>query len=552
MFSGPGPAGNGGIGIDLAAATKLSNAGTILGGTGGASMTGMAGNGGDAIDAAGTITIKNTGVISAGAGGYIDKGYYVGSGGVGINGAHATVHLVNKGTIKGGVAGVAGYNRDLPAANGGAAIQVDSLTLTNSGSILGGSAPGFVSDNGYGSGGAGVGVAGMGHIVNHSLIQGGTGVGGYYYHGAAGGPGGVGLSLAAGTITNTGTIMGGDAGAGGGGGLGGNGVTIGDVSMTNSGTIIAGNATSGEGGIGVSITGGTLVTSGVIDGGQSHQGGGTGGVGVYLSSGTLITSGTIEAGEGKRGALANAVTVNPNATGADRIVVQAGAVFDGNVAGNNGNVTLELAGRTDGTLTGVGVTITGIPTIVEDAHTNWTLAGASYLATGATLSAAGTLALAGTLSGAGTLTLDKGGLVTAEKALTVASVDFASGGSQTLVLDEPKSATSTFSGFGSNDTVDLVKLIATSATFNDGTLTILNGSSTVDTLLFDGSYTSSNFTLTSDNNGGTDLKYVATGLPDFASAPVVSHAALPESTLLGGMHFADGDVPRLWLWHTQS
>jgi hypothetical protein len=601
-----GVAGNGGIGIDLAAATKLSNTGTIAGGTGGATQTGTGGNGGDAIDVESSLTLKNTGDITGGSGG-VASGYAPnGRGGIGINGAAASLDLTNKGIIQGGSAGLEGNGQGIPPANGSAGILVENLTLTNSGSILGGNAPGFAY-SAHGMGGAAIEVNGTGNIINHGLIQGGYGLGTTEGYSGHGGPGGVGLSLVQGMITNTGTILGGKGGTANESGPGGAGVSLAHGTLVTSGIITGGGAFNASGGVGVAVIGGTVSNTGSITGGYasatypaagavgvslasgtltnagSISGGaakfGTGGNGVsmagatvtntgtitggmsnrntpgagaYITSGTLITSGMIYGGiAGHQGAMGDAVLVDPNAIGPVRIIAEPGLAFHGNVAGNNADVTLELAGRRLGLLIGIGSTITGIPTIVEDAHADWKLLAASSLAAAVSLSAAGTLELGGAFSGAGTLTLDSGGIVTADQALSVTNVDFASGGHETLVLDAPTSTTSTFSGFAANDRIDLANLVATSASFSAGTLTLLDGSSTVGTLLLEGSYTSANFTLTSDGNSGTDIKYVAT-LSDFAppaghggpTASPSAHAWLEPSYF----HIAGTGAPDLLFW----
>jgi hypothetical protein len=71
-------------------------------------------------------------------------------------------------------------------------------------------------------------------------------------------------------------------------------------------------------------------------------------------------------------------------------------------------------------------------------------------------------------------------------------------------------------------------LQAATLSFANGTLTLQNGDTVVETLLFAGDYTSANFTLSSDQHGGTDINYVATGadavLPDFAVGATGGHS----------------------------
>jgi hypothetical protein len=545
--NGYGPYASGATGGDgvLIASSMLVNKGLITGGQGtGGNIYATGGAGVAATDG----TIMNTGTIQGGQYGYL--------GGAGVELSAGTT-LINHGNILGG--------SDYAFAGGDGVNVSAGATITNTGLIAAGNATTNYRYEKAQSGAAGVIGAGI-DLSNTGTIVGG--IANFYYGGAD--PSGAGVDLTrAGKVSNTGTIIGGAAHQrpfGGVGYLAGAGILLeqgGD--LQNAGTIIGGAGgasyliTGVDGAAGVMLSAaGTITNNGTIIGGAGGLSygaeGGNGGTGVYVTAGTLITSGMIIGGTGGvgitgNGAQGDAVYVDPHGPGPVRIIAQPGLAFHGNVAGNNADVTLELAGRRLGLLIGIGSTITGIPTIVEDAHADWKLLKDSSLAAGVSLSAAGTLELGGAFSGAGTLTLDSGGIVTADHALSVTNVDFASGGHETLVLDAPTSTTSTFSGFAANDKIDLANLVATSASFSAGTLTLLDGSSTVATLLLDGSYTSANFTLTSDGNSGTDIKYVAT-LSDFAppTAPSSQHPAAYAWSEPSYLHIAGPAAPDLLFW----
>jgi hypothetical protein len=134
---------------------------------------------------------------------------------------------------------------------------------------------------------------------------------------------------------------------------------------------------------------------------------------------------------------------------ASRIVVDPGAVFVGNVNGGNvtantGGTTLELApGTMAGTLAGFGSQFHGIYNVTFDAGAQWTL-----------------------------------GI-------------------------NPAAASAVLAGFVVGDTLDLAGYVETTSSFSAGQLTL--GGATTLTLNLPGAYTTSQFHLTSDGNGGTDI-----------------------------------------------
>ena len=132
------------------------------------------------------------------------------------------------------------------------------------------------------------------------------------------------------------------------------------------------------------------------------------------------------------------------------------------------------------------------------------ITGAAVADNGAIVAEGGMLTLAGGTSGAGTATIESGATLSANGSLSVASVAFASG-SETLALTSPAAVTSVLSGFGAGDVIDLRHITATSLQFLGGVLTIKNGTATVGELTFRGAYTTADFALKTDGNGGTDI-----------------------------------------------
>ena len=154
-------------------------------------------------------------------------------GGNGINVADGS--LTNYGTITGGSGGS-------HPASGGAGVQLTSATLTNDGTIAGGA--GGVRQRGIGRsgvGGFGVIVTG-GRLANGGMIT--AGAGGSFAGYGDGAAGGVGVAASGSFLTNDGTIIGGNGGNGGhdfNGGGGGAGVSLSaDSTLINNGFITGG------------------------------------------------------------------------------------------------------------------------------------------------------------------------------------------------------------------------------------------------------------------------------------------------------------------------
>lgn len=209
---------------------------------------------------------------------------------------------------------------------------------------------------------------------------------GYYGWGGKGGTGGAGGAGATGTgfsLNNAGSISGGkggigghgghgttspnDGGAGGNGGVGGAGVAGSGYTLTNTGNISGGNGGApGEGG----------------DGGK-YGNGGAGGVGVIANgNATIINAGTISGGlaNAGNGGRADAVRLSG---GGNRLTLEAGAAFNGQVVSNsgttNGGDTLALGGSTNATFDvsqiGASGQFLGFAHYDKTGTSTWTLTG---------------------------------------------------------------------------------------------------------------------------------------------------------------------------------
>lgn len=373
----------------------VTNAGTILGGSGNNAFGVEIANGG---------SIMNSGMIEAGGG---DAAIYLPGGGIVTNSAGAV--------IDGGQSGILVTNAP------GQVINAGMITGTQVG--IGLIAGGTVSNLGTASliTGSGAGVvfgaaSGSGFVYNQGTI---TSTDRY----------GVYLGAGGGTVTNSGMAskISSDYGV----------LAIGSVTLTNQGTIIGSVHDGVE-----FIAGGTVTNSGAASyisgarngvyvrgalGSVTNAGTiiGNSGAGVDLDDGGTVTNaatGTISGvtgivfGGSSASTLINAGTIE-GATAAvqfgagnDLLVIDRGAAFFGIVDGGGGTNTLELAAGTlgnAGTIVGIGSGFTNFQNVVIDPDASWQLGQTNTIAT---LTNAGTLTNTGTLTTTGVFT-DSGLLI---------------------------------------------------------------------------------------------------------------------------------------------
>lgn len=484
-----GSGGNGGDGLSLTATGTISvtSAGTITGGAGGnGGTTGSdaGGNGGVGIYLTNASLLTNDGLIRGGAGGYNYSGSANGMGGNGVDLKSAGT-VVNHGIIAGGAGGPSGQN---PTDPGGAGIDlIAGGSLDNTGLVtggIGGAGTGTIDSGAIsGQGGMGVMLGGSATIANSGTIDGGAG--GYApTPGSDGGVGGAALGFAAGgLVTNSGTIM---------GGTGSNQNSGNDVGVGSGGDALTFSAA------------GTVVNTGLIAGGDLGISHGTvvpgptpsGGIGIaFAAGGTLTNAGTIIGGTAANAAYDGAAI--SFGTGPGALIVDPGAVFIGNVAGNAAYAdVLDFAsGASAGTLSGIGSQFTGFDTLRFETLAAWTVAG--------------------TYTG-----FDAG--------QTIAGLAHG----DTLILD----------GFAAN-TADV--------TYVSGTgLELTNSAGTIITLDIQGSYATGNFQVTDPASTTT----IALGAPCFASGTriltrrgdiAVEHLMVGDAVVLA----EGGTAPIVWLGH---
>ncbi len=119
----------------------------------------------------------------------------------------------------------------------------------------------------------------------------------------------------------------------------------------------------------------------------------------------------------------------------------------------------------------------------------------------------GSLVLTGAVGGTGTLTVGAGAAVSVLGGASLGqTVDLLSSGGD-LTLKSPLSLLGTIGGFGGSDVITLTKTAETGYNFAGGVLTITDGSSTVASLTFAGSYSMQDFSVATNTHGNTVISY---------------------------------------------
>ncbi len=361
--------------------------------------------------------------------------------------------------------------------NDGLQISFAGLVLLNAGSIAQGTAlngvvlfaPGSVTNQSGGSiaGGRGIsagifGVNGAVTVVNAGYIANYVGInlldGGSVTNQTGGdivghGPRAVGVVGRAGGISITNQ-------SGGYIGSSYQGISGGSMTVVNAGTIAGGSAS------GIRLGGGSVTNqSGGTIKDASANAPAIGGYGAL----TVTNAGTIDGGT------VNAVQLAAGVT--NRLVVDPGAVFVGGVDGGNtigaaSVSTMELAGRSAGTLSGVGTQFVDFVQTTVDTGASWTLTGGITLAAGTTLTDAGTLTVTdttindgsiridpstatfGTLIGTGTVAISGGSTLDVLGSVAAGeTIDFGAGSN--LLGINPTEFAAQIDGFVAGDTIEL-------------------------------------------------------------------------------------------------
>jgi hypothetical protein len=337
--------------------------------------------------------------------------------------------------------------------------------------------------SGQGSAGIGISLAAGGTITNG---QNGSTNGYIYGYG-----GGIAVSAALGSVVNYGSINGGT----------GPGIYLGaGGTVTNQGII---QANAGYYSIGVDLAG-----AGTVFNGASNQPGAViegYSTGVYLGAdgSTLVNAGHI-AGGGSAVYLAGSY---------DTLVVQPGATFHGAVTAAGAYDTLDLAAGTQvGTLTGLGSKFTGFSDLGVDPGATWQVSGPGrdlYVTNDGTITVDGShLGLGPVASDTGTFGFtdisNSGDLALFGKVSGQERVDFTDH-TGTLKLFRPLQFFGRILGFRPGDTIDLAHKAANEVSFANQHLIVSYNGTTVADLAMAGNHTASEFSLSPDGHGGTDI-----------------------------------------------
>ena len=455
--------GSTGVYVKYRAVGTVTNSGAISGTSTGVDL---AGGGTLTNDTGGSITGNTTGVF------------------VGSSSTLATLSMIGSISNAGNILGVSSDGIDL--------LKGGTITNLGGGTITGGSngvyvntgASGTVTNTGSinstGTAGAGVDLGGGGTVTNNSggVI---TGVGfGVFTAGAVA------------NVTNSGSISGAhgvDLGAGG--------------SITNN---VTGVITGQAAGVASTIASATVVNAGHISAtagaGADIEGGGS----VANQAGGVITGSTFGVFmTGGASTVTNAGTISGTndaidfvGTAANRLIVDPGAVFGGNVVAAGTTNTLELASGT-GSIGSVGTAFGNFQTLAVDAGGNWTLTGAN---TTTSVLDAGALDIAGTLNATSIAFQGSGSELLIDNAATFGSN-----------VGTPSYTGPQLQDFVGGDKVDLKNISSVGATFSynasTGLLQVTNSAHQVATLDFqNSSLGAGSFELASDGGAGT---FVALG-----------------------------------------
>jgi hypothetical protein len=276
----------------------------------------------------------------------------------------------------------------------------------------------------------------------------------------------------------------------------------------------------------IAAMGGTLTIKSAIAGGTLAA---DAGATLLLSeggtfNGTLAGAGTVEistaltlSGSAALDAATMIDTANITLAASTALIEAAGSTFDLTAATTKTKLTLSGPGSASFTNAG-NVVANGLGTAsvsVAFINSGNVSVGSGTLAflgavtnTGTIDASAGVLSIKTTVGGTGTLEVGAAGTLSLLLgAGTGQTVDFlASTG--LLDLTKPIDFKGTIDGFGGSDKIDLLKAPETSFTFSNGVLTVKDGTKTEASLHFGGSYTQSDFSLTSDGHGGTFITFV--------------------------------------------
>ncbi len=189
-----------------------------------------------------------------------------------------------------------------------------------------------------------------------------------------------------------------------------------------------------------------------------------------------------------------------------------GTLFDGgnaSLAHLDGTGTLDVESGSSLAFANMGGAAIGT-TLINEGNVSMDSGGLQFLAAVAndgTIIDSAAMLFQRQLAGTGTLTLAAGATARLFDGAAKTQIVDLTGSGAALQLDNPLKFLGTIAGFGGNAEIDLRATAADSLNYSSGTLTASDGASTIADLKFAGSYTTSNFALSSDGAGGALITY---------------------------------------------
>ena len=416
----------------------------------------------------GTIAGKltNTGLVAASGGTLVLTGSLSGAGAVSV--ASGAVLSVDGG------ASVAGNTSIVGTLSAASAVAITGGTFTNAGTIA-------VADGAT----FGVQVGAVDTNLAGTTLTGGAWSAIAAGHGAAISLTGTSIATDAASIT-----------------LSGSGSSFLVVNGSTTTTLEASLATINKGGQ-LNLLGGRGFAStsakGITDNGSITLAGGS-----FASKSLTIGTGSTFSGSGT---IANSLTNNGTLSASGGTLSVSGTVGGAGslIVGTSASMTFGGAFAAKTATVNAAGTLTGFGTLTSN-----------LIDSGTVIAKGGTLAVGGAVSGKGAITIDSGAAVSITGSLvSTGGLTFASGGSDLLALGTAGKSTTRLTGFGSGDTIDIVKQALASVSWTQttgtaGALTLTGSSGAIGTLSLAGSFTQANFALKTDGAGGTDISFAAT------------------------------------------
>ena len=248
-----------------------------------------------------------------------------------------------------------------------------------------------------------------------------------------------------------------------------------------------------------------------------------------IDAGTVTVSGTIDQ--------SGRVTIGGGTSAAATLTIAAGATWD---IENNSGIALGLSTKSS---------IKNSGTLIKAGGTAPSIIGVKVIDTGSMEAASGTLDFTQAITGTGAMSVDSGATLEVDSTAASALRMTFKGGNAILALSDPSAFAATIHGFAPTDTIELIRIHATSAVLGTGdTLVITDGTNPVATLQLAGTFTGDTSNVASNGNIGTNIT-VTTGVAH-VPPPSPGHQFVGAMAVFGAQAGGHG-VPAVEPWRTQ-